>query len=281
MDRCEIFGGQKVQFEDFPNREEQAVWSTDQTTNKNPWLFERGEEKCSAAFVAINAGTMSLPRQTSSGNLLNSVIIVLLTILLFHASTATAGFASSMMSALSSKPDPPLGVDCSVCEDVVTTFKSTFACADSDVGDEDGSSSTDASDDIHCSFKCTMLCTGDEESCLKRRELCEKGQDGIDSSSSLYKYIWNVNTCNMVNGTSLVELFLPLCQRSFLNCSCHFFLLRFCFCTFLLRVTCIHTLRALAIYCGRMLWMHVHAWIKQNNFHWVLLHNAPKQIGIS
>lgn len=140
---------------------------------------------------------MSLPRLSSSVNFLNSVLIVLLTILLFHSSTATAGFASSMMSALSSKPDPPLGVECSVCEDVVTTFKSTFACADSDVGDEDGSSSTDASDDIHCSFKCTMLCTGDEESCLKRRELCEKGQDGIDSSSSLYKYIWNVNTCNM------------------------------------------------------------------------------------
>lgn len=151
---------------------------------------------------------MSLPRQSSSVNFLNSVLIVLLTVLLFHSSTATAGFASSMMSALSSKPDPPLGVECSVCEDVVTTFKSTFACADSDVGDEDGSSSTDASDDIHCSFKCTMLCTGDEESCLKRRELCEKGQDGIDSSSSLYKYIWNVNTCNMVNATSLF------------NCSC-------------------------------------------------------------
>jgi hypothetical protein len=112
--------------------------------------------------------------------------------------TSYAGFTDMASSFIPpKKPDPQLGIECAVCEDVLDTFKGTFPCPDSDVGDKDGSSSTDAGDDIHCTFKCTMLCTGDEESCLKRRELCEKGQKGIDTSKSLYTHIWQANTCNM------------------------------------------------------------------------------------
>ena len=103
----------------------------------------------------------------------------------------TSGFLPS------SKPAPVLGVECGACEDVLDTFKLTYPCSDSDIGDDDGSSSSDPEDDIHCTFRCTMLCTDDEESCIKRRKMCEKGQKNIDTSTSLFKYIWQVNTCNM------------------------------------------------------------------------------------
>ena len=85
------------------------------------------------------------------------------------------------------KADPVLGVDCGECEDVVETFVKTYPCPDSDVSDGDGSSSADPGEDIHCTFKCTMLCTDDEESCIKRKKMCKSGQKGIDTSKSLFK----------------------------------------------------------------------------------------------
>ena len=114
--------------------------------------------------------------------------IVLLFLLI---STTISGFVPI------TKPTSVLGADCAVCLDVLDTFKLTFPCSDNDVGENDGSSNSNPNDDIHCTFRCTMLCTDDEESCIKRRTMCEKGQKGIDSSTSLYKYIWQTNTCNM------------------------------------------------------------------------------------
>ena len=61
-------------------------------------------------------------------------------------------------------------------KDVVETFVKTYPCPDSDVSDGDGSSSADPGEDIHCTFKCTMLCTDDEESCIKRKKMCKSGR---------------------------------------------------------------------------------------------------------
>jgi hypothetical protein len=107
--------------------------------------------------------------------------------------------ASSALGSVpdAKKPDPVLGVDCGECEDVVQTFTATYPCPDSDVSDGDGASSSDPGEDIHCTFKCTMLCTDDEESCIKRTKMCKTGHKGIDTSKSLFKYIWQTNTCGL------------------------------------------------------------------------------------
>ena len=88
------------------------------------------------------------------------------------------GFMDSISGMVpdAKKPDPVLGVDCGECEDVVETFVKTYPCPDSDVSDGDGSSSADPGEDIHCTFKCTMLCTDDEESCIKRKKMCKSGR---------------------------------------------------------------------------------------------------------
>ena len=111
--------------------------------------------------------------------------------LLFVSARATQleGFMDSISGMVpdAKKADPVLGVDCGECEDVVETFVKTYPCPDSDVSDGDGSSSADPGEDIHCTFKCTMLCTDDEESCIKRKKMCKSGQKGIDTSKSLFK----------------------------------------------------------------------------------------------
>ena len=103
----------------------------------------------------------------------------------------------SLSSSTRRKPDAPLGTDCAVCEDVVTTYKGTFPCRSDDVGD--GESNTDQATDVNCGFSCSKsIChpeDRDPKSCQLRKKMCEAGQKGIAKSKSLYIHIWQTLTC--------------------------------------------------------------------------------------
>ena len=150
-----------------------------------------------------------------------TILLLLTHVTVTAAASTDTPPAVQPILVVATKSIPVLGLECAICEDVVDTFKGTFACPDADVGDSD-SNVGDAEDDIHCTFQCTMLCTSDEASCIQRRTLCELGQKAIDTSTALYTHIWQVQTCNMDPVDACARLppdlqltlgFVPQCQE--------------------------------------------------------------------